>query len=455
MKKLWTMMIVFAMTVSLLLGCGGKTEEASKSKAETQEDSKKEAALDQGYWVVEQMVLEGSEFSSEDIEGIFGPLDAVGSFVFESDGTMKGVLFEEFLKGTYTGTVNEFSVEIEGEKMKGSSSEEGKLELTLGDGSKLILVNQKDMPEAMTKNPWTTYQVDFDSEATCAMSNFMNYGRYYIEDDVLYGLTHANGDQGQFGATPFYMKGDFPEFEEPTIIDPEGSAVYINKYEDYFYYLRDWAQVCRVHMDGSGLEVLYDGACDYLQVHDGKLYFTDEDYHYVSMNLDGSNVTTIIDKEIYYPYFICSDWMVFQDDADDESLHLYNTTIGTELNITYMPSFSPVIDGKYIFFTAMDDTGCYLCKIDMSNPEVFPCEVSDNYVMTTSFLIDETYIYTANNIKLEKEDWKNLSDTKEISMENEYYVSEKYTVYHYFDEEGLITGKYLMSKEKNGGTAFK
>ena len=74
--------------------------------------------------------------------------------------------------------------------------------------------------------------------------------------------------------------------------------------------------------------------------------------------------------------------------------------VEAELNITYMPSFSPVIDGKYIFFTAMDDTGCYLCKIDMSNPEVFPCEVSDNYVMTTSFLIDETYIYTANNIKL-------------------------------------------------------
>ena len=48
-----------------------------------------------------------------------------------------------------------------------------------------------------------------------------------------------------------------------------------------------------------------------------------------------------------------------------------------------------------------------------------------------------------------------LSDAKEISLENEYYVSEKYTVYHYFDEEGLITGKYLMSKEKNGGTAFK
>ena len=75
--------------------------------------------------------------------------------------------------------------------------------------------------------------------------------------------------------------------------------------------------------------------------------------------------------------------------------------------------------------------------------------------MTTSFLIDETYIYTANNIKLEKENWKQLSDAKEISLENEYYVSEKYTVYHYFNEEGLITGKYLMSKEKNGGTAFE
>ena len=454
MKKVWARLVMLVMLIGLLSGCGGNSKDAETKKAESPVESK-EVILDQGYWTLESMVLEGSDFSSEDIEGIFGPLDAVGSFAFDSDGIVNGVLFEEFLKGTYTGTANDFSIDIEGEKIKGSASEDGKLELILEDESKLVLVNQKDMPEAMTKNPWVTYQVDFGVEATCTMSNFMNYGRYYIEDDVIYGLTHVNGLDGQFGATPFYMKGDFPEFEETAVLDPDGTAVYICKYEDYFYYLRDWAQVCRVHMDGSGLEVLFDGSCDYLQIHDGKLYFTNEDYHFVSMELDGSNMKTIIDKEVYYPYFICSDWMVFQDDADDESLHLYNITHETELNITYMPSYNPIIDGKYLYFTARDENGFYLCKIDMSDPERFPCEASEEILMTTSFLIDDVYIYTSNNNCYVKEDWKKLSDLQEVSYENEYYVSEKYTIHHEFDDEGLIVGKYLMSKERNGGSAFK
>ena len=64
---------------------------------------------------------------------------------------------------------------------------------------------------------------------------------YYIEDDVIYGLTHVNGLDGQFGATPFYMKGDFPEFEETVILDENGRVLSVkerrlkntNNFENY------------------------------------------------------------------------------------------------------------------------------------------------------------------------------------------------------------------------------
>ena len=52
------------------------------------------------------------------------------------------------------------------------------------------------------------------------------------------------------------------------------------------------------------------------------------------------------------------------------------------------------------------------------------------------------------------ENWKELADDKDVTEEIYMYVSEDYTVHHEFDSEGLIGGKYLMSKEKFGGTAF-
>ena len=115
------------------------------------------------------------------------------------------------------------------------------------------------------------------------------------------------------------MKGDFPEFDEAKILDENGTALYLCMDGDYLYYLRDWAAVCRVKTDGGDVEVLYDGMCDYLQIHDGRLYFTDADYHFVSTDMEGNDLQTVVDKEIYYPYFISGDWIVFQDDADDES----------------------------------------------------------------------------------------------------------------------------------------
>ncbi|MBQ2879344.1 MAG: hypothetical protein IJE27_01495, partial [Anaerotignum sp.] len=62
----------------------------------------------------------------------------------------------------------------------------------------------------MAGDAWATYAPDFDTEETMAMSNFMSYGRYVVKDDVLYGLTHSADLDGSLGATPFYMKGDFP-----------------------------------------------------------------------------------------------------------------------------------------------------------------------------------------------------------------------------------------------------
>ena len=440
MKKIFACILSLAMLTSLVTGCGG-WEEAPPADP-----------LTTGYWVADSMTMEGTEFTNQDMTGIFGPGDAVLTLAFQEDNTFTGVMFEEPISGTYTETETGYDIVMMGETITASISE-GILTIALDETSSFLLKNQEEMPEALAKNPWATYDPNFTAEETRAMSNFMSLGRYYIEDDILYGLTHTASNNGSLGATPFYMEGDFPEFEETTLLDDSGLACYLTKYEDYLYYTMNGTEICRIKLDGSGKETLYQGPCDYLLIHQDRLYFTDEDYCLVSTDLDGKDWKTEIAKEIYYPYFIGSDWLIFQDDADDEALHLYNITYGTEVNITYEPSFNPILDGHYLYYTDEADGLFYLNRIDMSEPETFPHDESENPLPEAGFMIDEENIYGPSSA-VTKDLWKNLMCSTEYVKQAEIYVGADYTIHHDLNETGLITGKYLMSKERNGGSPF-
>jgi len=448
MKKWITMILALSMSLCFLVGCGGGDENPD---ARTTQNPPQEKAVSDGYWVVEKMELDGAEFSGEDMTGIFGPADSIMAVAFDTEGTFNAVLFEDFLEGTYSGTPDALELNFDGESVKGTCKDDT-LVLDMKDGA-FTLKRQDKMPDMLANNPWVTYAPEFDARQTAAMSNFMSYGYYLIEDGVLYGLTHSQSLNGTLGATPFHMKGDFPEFEETAVLDGNGIANYLCKDGDTLYYILNYEKVCRVNTDGSGAEVLYEGACDYLQIHEGRLYFADENYHFVSTDMNGGDLKTVVDKEIYYPYFICADWMIFQDDADDESLHLYNTTHGTELNITYFPSYNPILDGHYLYYTDETEEGYFLCRADMSDPDTFMFDGSELPLLDSAFMIDDQFIYTTNTNSVAKEDWKKLTDTSDTVEEFEMYVSEDYIVYHYFDGDGLITGKYVMSKE-GGGSPF-
>lgn len=459
MRKLIRYILPLALVLCLLAGCGGDdTGTADNTPADTgnnaadsaQQPKPEEKSLTDGYWVLEKMTMEGTEFSGPDLESLFGPAESIMALAFGESGDLNGVFFDEPLKGTWSGAESAFEMDIAGEKATGACAS-GTMEIKLADGSGFTLKNQDEMPEALANNPWVTYAPEFDSAATISMSNFMSFGRYLIEDDVLYGLTHAVSLNGSLGATQFYMNGDFPAFEETVILDDSGLPSYICKDGDYLYYIVDYEMVCRVKTDGTGREVLYEGICDYLQIHDGRLWFTDADYHFVSTDMNGGDLKTIVDKEIYYPYFIGSDWMIFQDDADDESLHLYNVTHGEELNITYVPSYNPILDGHYLYYV---DSDYCLCRIDMSDPDTFLFDCSELPLLEAGFMIDDKYFYGTNDNRVDKEDWKELTETADTVDSGEVYVSEDYTVYHELDSDGLITGKYLMSKNQNGATSF-
>lgn len=458
MKKWTVLILLLSMSLCLLTGCGGSEKKiADQIPADIQviqptQPSSDEKPVSDGYWVVEKIEMDGATFSGEDMTGIFGTADSIMALAFDGEGSFDAVLFEDYYKGAYSETSDALELDFDGEIVKGTCTGDTML-LEMQDGS-FTLKRQDKMPDMLANNPWVSYVPEFDGNQTAAMSNFMSYGWYLIDDGMLYGLTHTQSPSGSLGATPFRMKGDFPEFEETAILDGNGRANYLCKDGNTLYYILNYEKVCRVNTDGSGAEILYEGTCDYLQIHEGRLYFADENYHFVSTDMNGGDLQTVVDKEIYYPYFICADWMIFQDDSDDETLHLYNTTHGTELNITYFPSYNPILDGHYLYYTNITEEGAFLCRVDMSDPDTFVFDGSELPLLDSAFLIDDQFVYTSNHNSVAKEDWKKLTDTKDSVEVFEAFVSEDYTIHHEYDSNGYIISKYLMSKEKGGGNPF-
>lgn len=323
---------------------------------------------------------------------------------------------------------------------------------------------ETEEPEIVSKyedvDPWLTYDPNFSTEETRAMSSQMNRGWYLIEDNTLYGLSHRETNAGALGVSPIYVdSSSYPGLEDTVTLDSAGYASYLHKDGDYLYYLRNYEAVCRVNLDGSAPEVLYEGECDYLLLHEGMLYFCDENAHLLSCQLDGSDVKTVIDKAVYYPYFICTDWLIFQDDADGEKLHLFNTTAGEDITLTENPSFHPILDGTMLYFTQEigGENIFYVSRIDMSKTEPFVVEQGQNALDFTELAIDadDDILYGRNNTGTSLENWDALPnpDPENYSMQ-EIYSDETYSIHHEFDDNGVIYNKYLVNKATDCGAVF-
>ncbi len=458
MKKLICAMLALVLAIGLLAGCGGSDESAPAAPSQQPADkgespAVKEPEIDEAYWVLDSMEMEGTVFKSEELGDLFGAAEDILALQFKENGKFVGILFGDYIGGSYTKAQDGYELDIEGEKGKAKISG-GILEVELTGGA-FTLKTQESRPASFDSNPWLTYEVDFSAEQTRAMSNYIMYGFYHIEDGVLYGLSHIESNDGVLAAMSFHMKGDFPEFDERFVLDAGGCANYVTKHGDYLYYIMNWESIRRIKLDGSDMEILYEGACDYFFIHDERIYFCDENYYFNSCDLNGGDIKTHIAREIYFPYFISSDWLIFQDDADNESLHIYNMTHGTEMNITDFPSYCPILDGKYLYFLDGEGENCNLCRVDMSDPYNIVIDRSELKLASFDFLIDEEYFYGPNNDRVVKEDWKKLGNRGDRLEVVEMYVSEEYTVYHKFDDAGYISEKYLMSKTHNGGTSFK
>ncbi len=243
----------------------------------------------------------------------------------------------------------------------------------------------------------------FSDSDTTAMSNFMLQGRYWFDGTFLYGLAFDKNDilpNLVRMEVSFYDVAPQPGTCEP--LDRHVNAVYLTPVDNWLYYIRhdrssNTVSLSRLNLETLEPEMLLSAAdLSYLHFHNGRLYFTAENHHFFSSDLTGNGIQPILEKEVYYPYFLDDDRLLYQDAADGESLHLFRCSDGTDIKLTNTPSFHPVLSGSNLYFLSADDNALHLSCMDLSNP--FPDADLPYFIETSPLPFSQEFSITHTNL---------------------------------------------------------
>ncbi|MDO5444317.1 MAG: DUF5050 domain-containing protein [Eubacteriales bacterium] len=351
----------------------------------------------------------------------------------------------------------------------GEVSESGQLPVSAASEQRSltsVMPVAKDVVRADLMSGALSSEVYFTASDTRAMSNYMLGSMFVHSGKMLYGSKHTENGDPYFCRMKFTAGSKGMYVRETEMIESGVDVRYLTLYGDDLFYIRNdletgASSVVRysVSDDSAGsLKVLYNGTCDYLFLRSGRLYFTDGDNHLISMNTDGEEMKQILaDKEVFFPYLISDDILLFQDDADGETLHLRQLSTGREIRISNVRSYEYILSGTDLFYSGVEDeTDEYtdmrarLYRADLSSvlSEENLSSLSDANIgterselfMGTRFSINGDHLNASNYRTVPLGSWDTLSD-------NEYeagytsacqYVSESFEIFYDYNSEGLV-----------------
>ncbi len=262
----------------------------------------------------------------------------------------------------------------------------------------------------------------FSDADTTAMSNFMLQNRYWFDGTFLYGLAFDKND-----ILPNLVRTEvsFPDaVPQPGTCEPLNrhvDAVYLTPVDNWLYYIRhdrSTRTVALARLDLNTLEhemlISDHSELSCLQLCNNRLYFTAENHYLFSSDLSGKDIQPILEKEVYYPYFLDDDRLLYQDFADGETFHLFRCSDGTDVQLTDTPSFHPILSGTSLYFLSAKDNTLHLSCLDLSNPSPdsgfpFPIETS-SLPFSQEFSITRGRLYY-NQCETGLTRWSSVSDT--------------------------------------------
>ena len=333
--------------------------------------------------------------------------------------------------------------------------------------------------------PFMDFPKAFGEEVTAAMSTFMNTGLYAAEGKTVFGQVFDSKGGFVFARLDLEPKGAFLEVKASKVIDKGVQARYVSLYGDYVFYIRGEKGIWCAKKDVSGAKLVIEDAVDYLQVRGDTMYWSNAAYKFMKVdmttlvsviegkkNLEGGeislkdNIAEVFEKEIYYPFMLDEEWLLYQDDADHESLHLRHLDTGTDVPVTGYPSNGPIAYGSGLYFRAKQGETEPLAKIDLSAPSIAFDEASDSFacaypkaefsgkaVPTQLAITTDGYGYAGSSQGRIMKDWKDIENPGAKWDSCYCYIGPEFNIYLSYGSSGKVNSIMLESKA-GGGNAL-
>lgn len=267
--------------------------------------------------------------------------------------------------------------------------------------------NEEPAKEGTLLENW---DLTLSDEEVRDMSNFMVSGNYIAVDGLLYGSFGSDASSGLcFGMAEVTDDGS-ALIGDVKVIEDDTWAAYLTEHDGYIYGTLGDSQVFKVKVGETKLETLYEGTSSYTQVAEDKLYFTDKNNNLCSMDFDGKNMETIMDKEVFFTYVLPNDTVIYQDDADNESLHIYSLETKEDVKMNDTVSYYPIICGEYAYYlTKASEDSNYFERLNIRTQEV---ERAPGEIGTRSNFIenDEITFAFAGMPCVSVDEWNKLSE---------------------------------------------
>lgn len=288
----------------------------------------------------------------------------------------------------------------------------------------------------------------FDGDGSSRMSVFMNDGRYSFCGSIVYGQVFDE-ETGLAGLGKIELSEAGGSLSANVELLAENvSPYYINRIGESIYCILEeqpsgLRRLVKISAGGGEPVLIYPDDCDYLSIHRGRLYFTDAEGQLISSDVSGSDLSIIIPRRVCFPYFIDDDYLIFQDEGDGESLHLWCLSDGTDIKIADGQCFNPVLCGSGLFFMRAvggNPMDCRMGRIEFKNNAggyTLPfTEDSSGRHSFPYFLCDGKSIYGCNNSSSPLAEWKSYktSVSKAIFVQT-IYADRDYIIRYYLDTE--------------------
>lgn len=239
----------------------------------------------------------------------------------------------------------------------------------------------------------------------------------------------------RFGLCSFSLSADeggAPVVIGAKLLSAQSAPQYVDLHGSDIYFLYREAgdeggrSVCRIGKDGSGLVTVADDAYGYVQLVGDRLFYCDSSHKYRSVGLDGSGGELVFDREIYMAYQVKPGLLMYQDDADGESLHLRDLETGADMRIAAGRIYDYGIIGNYLYFAKIDgaaDNGwddiCRIYRMDLTRPSpeysdsgdllfAYKYERSENLIGSSLYAFPDM-LYSLNCVRATPDEWETLS----------------------------------------------